>query len=239
MSDEDDVVVMEEEEQPASPQRESHSVGEATHAAGGGDLPAAPVAASPPVSPLMQSALECVNQSSEEALVELERQIACRRRKLVGEPRTHGLRYRAVRRAQLRQTIDMDSQKRGCLEDGDVVTAKQVAVNEAGIVRVLCATVDTDGSEVLRGWASAQSVESETGSLHSPSFVRPRILSILLYACSYAALGDLTHVEVLRCLAAHSIARPKMRATSLGIAGLGKAGPGYNTREVWDSRPWE
>ena len=236
MSDGDDVVVMEQEEQPASPQRESHSAGEATVV--GGDVPAQ-VAASPPVSPLMQSALECVSQSSEEALMELERQIANRRRKLVGEPRTHGLRYRAVRRAQLRQTIDMDSQKRGCLDEGDVVTATQVAVNEAGIVRVLCATVDTDGSEVLRGWASAQSVESETGSLRSPSFVSPRIFSSLLHACSYAALGDLTHVEVLRCLAAHSIARPKMRATSLGIAGLGKAGPGYNTREVWDSRPWE
>ena len=131
----------------------------------------------------------------------------------------------------------MDSQKRGSLDEGDVVTAKEVAVNEAGIVRVLCATVQADGSEILRGWASAQSVESETGLLRSPSCVAPR--RILRCARSSAALGDLTHVEILRCLAAHSIARPKMRATSLGIAGLGKAGPGYNTREVWNSRPWE
>jgi hypothetical protein len=233
MSDEDGVVTMEHEE-PASPQRESQPAGEAT----AGDEPAA-VAASPPVSPLMQSALECVSQSSEEALVELERQIADRRRKLVGQPRTHGLRYRAVRRAQLRQTIDMDSQKRGSLEEGDVVTAKEVAVNEAGIVRVLCATVETDGSEVLRGWASAQSVESETGLLRSSSCVAPAWDLTLQCACSCAALGDLTHVEILRCLAAHCIARPKMRSLSLGVAGLGKAGPGYNTREVWNSRPWE
>ena len=65
------------------------------------------------------------------------------------------------------------------------------------------------------------------------------LAGIAICAAICAALGDLTHVEILRCLAAHSIARPKMRATSLGIAGLGRAGPGYNTREVWNSRPWE
>lgn len=39
-------------------------------------------AASLPMSPLMQTALECISQSSEEELVELERQIANRRREL-------------------------------------------------------------------------------------------------------------------------------------------------------------
>ena len=229
VSDEDDVVLMDQE--PSSPQRESQPAEAGTDAAA--------ECGSPPVSPLMQSALECVRQSSEEGLAELERRIAERRRKLVGEPRTHGLRYRAVRRAQLRQTIDMDSQKLGSLDEGDVVAAKEVAVNEAGIVRVLCATVDADGSEVVRGWASAQSVESETG-LH-PSTILVASTKYLTLPCVWpcAALGDLTHVEILRCLAADSIARPKMRATSLGVAGLGMAGPGYNTREVWNSRPWE
>lgn len=147
----DDMVLIEDE--PSSPQREGQPAAEVV---------ATTTALSPPVSPLMQSALECVSQSSEEALMELEVRIAERRRKLVGEPRTHGLRYRAVRRAQLRKTIDIESQKLGALDEGDVVTAKQVAVNEAGIVRVLCTTVNADGSEVERGWASAQSVESKT-----------------------------------------------------------------------------
>lgn len=175
MSD-DDAVVMEHE--PSSPQRECQPAdaarSDASHEAS---------AASPPVSPLMQSALECVSQSSEQALAELERRIAERRKKLVGEPRTHGLRYRAVRRAQLRQTVDMESQKLGSLDEGDVVTAKEVAVNEAGIVRVLCATVDADGSEVVRGWASAQSVESETACIVCPHLVSSRwILRVHLHA---------------------------------------------------------
>lgn len=168
MADEDDVVVMEQEAsspEPSSPERESCQ----THPEAEPEDCAA--STSPPVSPLMQSALDCVSQSSEEALVELERRIAERRRKLVGEPRTHGLRYRAVRRAQLRRSIDMESQKLGSLDEGDVVTAKEVAVNEAGIVRVLCATVHTDGSETVRGWASAQSVESETDPHLAPAAI--------------------------------------------------------------------
>ena len=96
----------------------------------------------------------------------------------------------------------MTSAKVGALEEGDTVVALEVAVNEAGIIRVRCES----------GWVSTHSTES---------------------------LGDQTHVEVLRCLAGGSIARPKTRATSLGVAGLGRAGPGYNTREVWQSRPWE
>ena len=172
MSD-DDEVVMEVQDGEGSPELELNgdgvtASGDAAVATGAAE-PGSPPAAepgSPPVSPLLKSALECVSQSSEEALLELERRIAERRRKLVGEPRTHGLRYKAVRRAQLRQTIDLESQKLGSLDEGDVVGAKEVAVNEAGIVRVLCATVDAEGTEVVRGWASAQSVESELA--HQP-----------------------------------------------------------------------
>ena len=148
MSDDDEVTMEEQQqgeasEEPASPPREAQ------------------VAESPPVSPLLETALECVNQSSEEELLEMERKIAERRQKLVGNPRTHGLRYKAVRRAQLRATIDIDSQKLGALDEGDVVGAQDVKVNEAGIVRVLCTRVDDEGNTIVRGWASAQSVEGE------------------------------------------------------------------------------
>ena len=130
----------------------------------------APAPESPPVSPMMETALECVSQSSEDELLDMERKIAERRQKLVGNPRTHGLRYKAVRRAQLRATIDIDSQKMGALDEHDVVAAQEVRVNEAGIVRVLCTTVDDEGNTVVRGWASAQSVESEPPFLASAPF---------------------------------------------------------------------
>eukprot|EP01046_Picozoa_sp_COSAG06_P069714 COSAG06_NODE_19144_length_851_cov_2.259309_2_plen_203_part_01 len=138
MSD-DDEVVMEVQDGEGSPELELNgdgvtASGDAAVATGAAE-PGSPPAAepgSPPVSPLLKSALECVSQSSEEALLELERRIAERRRKLVGEPRTHGLRYKAVRRAQLRQTIDLESQKLGSLDEGDFSRGDQRRAGQLG-----------------------------------------------------------------------------------------------------------
>jgi hypothetical protein len=159
-----------------------------------------------------------IAQTEENELAQLEAALLERKQKLGLLPPKFQLRYKAMRKAQVRCGFEPTSPKAGALEEGDVIDALEHRVNEFGVVRVRCP----------QGWVSVQASDRKRPC----EFYAFRAVDCPC-RCLLRNVSCAAHVEVLRPLAT-SFARPL--ACNLWHHSAHSDG---NAREVWLRRAWE